>query len=134
MVTAADNITLKPGENLTVTFDVTVDAGISAGTLINTATASSNETSDISDTADIVTVPVTLSSFQALSGDIPGAVNFYWTTATEVGNVAFNLYQQISGEWVLINDQPIPSHVVDSIQTQHYSYQADGLDSQSLWY
>jgi uncharacterized repeat protein (TIGR01451 family) len=131
MVTAADNITLKPGEKLTVTFDVTVDAGVSSGTLTNTATANSNETSAISDTAvdTVVTTPVTLSSFQALSGDVPGAVNFHWTTATEVGNIAFNLYQRIDGEWVLINDQPIPSHVIDSIQTQHYSYQADELDS-----
>ena len=132
MVTAADNITLKPGEKLTVTFDVTVDSNAPTGALTNTATANSNETSAISDTAvdTIVTVPVTLSSFQALSGSMPGTVNFHWTTATEVGNVAFNLYQRIDGEWELINDQPIPSRVIDSIQTQSYSYQAYALDSQ----
>ena len=115
---------------MTVTYQVTVEAEAVMGSLTNTATFSSNETATITATDTVnVTTPVTLSSFQALSGEFPGAVQFNWTTATEVGNVAFNLYQRIDGEWELINDEPIPSQVIDSTQTQYYSYQAFGLDS-----
>ena len=43
LVTAADGISLAPGEMMTVTFDVTVDPG-TIGNLVNSATVLSNET------------------------------------------------------------------------------------------
>ncbi len=52
MVTTADGIMLAAGETMTVTYDVTVDAGASVSPLVNTATVDSAETDPLSDTAE----------------------------------------------------------------------------------
>jgi uncharacterized repeat protein (TIGR01451 family) len=59
MVTAADAITLKPGEAMTVTFKVTVDPGGVSTSLVNKATATSNETAPVTDSVtDRVVRPI----------------------------------------------------------------------------
>lgn len=69
------------------------------------------------------TTPVTVSYFKAEhQGD---SVNFTWSTATETGNVGFNLYVETGGELVQINDELIPSQAVDSLDRLDYSYQAN---------
>ena len=73
----------------------------------------------------LLTTPVTVASFRA---DRTGGVTaFEWTTATEVGNVGFNLLAQTAKGWERINREPIASKVFDSTQPQSYRYEASGL-------
>lgn len=67
--------------------------------------------------------PVTLSYFQA---ERRGAnVTFEWSTATETGNVGFNLYVvDADGQSTQVNPELIASAVVDSVERQDYTYRA----------
>jgi hypothetical protein len=66
--------------------------------------------------------PVTLSYFKAsLQGN---TVAFDWSTTSETGNVGFNLYVENGETRTRINNQLIPSHAVDSLNRQDYSYSA----------
>ena len=66
--------------------------------------------------------PVTLSYFNTQrNGD---SLQFDWSTATETGNVGFNLYAEKDGELVQVNDELIPSQVIDSLDRLDYRYQA----------
>ena len=56
--------------------------------------------------------PVTIAYFQAQRQG--NSVNFAWSTATETGNVGFNLYVKNNGKLTRINTELIPSQVVDS--------------------
>ncbi len=64
------------------------------------------------------TTPVTVSRFEAqrLGGDLIAE----WTTAAETGNVGFDLFAEISGDWRKLNRQLIPSHQLDSLVPQDY--------------
>ena len=66
--------------------------------------------------------PVTLSYFKAESSG--GSVNFAWSTATESGNLGFNLYAEEGGQLVKLNPEIIPSQKVDSLERLDYSYRA----------
>ncbi|MDD2921320.1 MAG: C25 family cysteine peptidase, partial [Anaerolineales bacterium] len=67
--------------------------------------------------------PVTVAYFRAEQQG--GSVDFEWSTVTETGNVGFNLYvQDQDGKLTRINDELIPSHVVDSLERQDYAYSA----------
>ncbi|MBV6395470.1 MAG: hypothetical protein HFACDABA_01046 [Anaerolineales bacterium] len=69
-----------------------------------------------------VPTPVTLSYFLAQrSGE---TVNFEWSTATESGNLGFNLYAADNGTLVRLNAQLIPSQAVDSLRRLDYSFAA----------
>lgn len=70
-----------------------------------------------------VSTPVTLSYFRAQRQG--GSVNFEWSTETESGNVGFNLYAEDGEQLVRINDELIPSHVVDSLSRQDYTFTAN---------
>ncbi len=66
--------------------------------------------------------PVTLSYFKAERlGD---QVLFNWSTATETGNVGFDLYAEQAGRLVLLNKELIPSQGTDSMARQDYSFTA----------
>jgi hypothetical protein len=67
--------------------------------------------------------PVTLSYFKASAQG--GTVIFDWSTATEIGNVGFNLYVENDGQKTRINQELIPSNAVDSLERQDYSFSAD---------
>ncbi|MBN1304051.1 MAG: carboxypeptidase regulatory-like domain-containing protein [Anaerolineales bacterium] len=70
-----------------------------------------------------VPTPVTLSYFSASRQG--NRVSFEWSTATETGNLGFNLYaEDEDGEKVWLNDQLIVSSVIDSLERQDYSYSA----------
>ncbi|MEM7194885.1 MAG: SdrD B-like domain-containing protein, partial [Pseudomonadota bacterium] len=67
----------------------------------------------------VVTNPITLGSFEAVESG--GVVTITWTTQTEVGNVGFTLYAEVSdGEWVRVNDALIVA-VGESTSVQTYS-------------
>ena len=70
------------------------------------------------------TLPVTLAYFQASAGK--EGVQFAWQTTTETGNVGFNLYVATKDGLQLVNDQLIPSAVVDSIEPQIYGFDMAG--------
>jgi hypothetical protein len=67
--------------------------------------------------------PVTLSYFRASANG--GAVDFAWSTATETGNVGFNLYVAYGATLTRLNNQLIASRAVDSLNRQDYSYTAN---------
>lgn len=66
--------------------------------------------------------PVTLSYFK--TEDQGDQVLFTWSTATETGNLGFNLYVQSGGRLIPVNDGLIPSSSIDSLDPQDYSYTA----------
>ena len=93
------------------------------GTALNGTTALVGETEDPFFTiTGGVTTPVTLSYFKA---ERQGSkVNFIWSTATETGNIGFNLYVDSGKGRVRINQELIPSNAVDSLDRQDYLYAA----------
>ncbi len=71
------------------------------------------------------TTPVTLSSFRAeRSGD---TVRFAWTTASEAGNIGFNLYAQTDAGLRRVNARLIPSRQRDSMTQAAYTFEAKGV-------
>jgi hypothetical protein len=79
------------------------------------------ETEDFIITTD---VPVTLSYFLAQRHG--SKVDFTWSTATETGNLGFNLYVETEdGQLLKINDQIIFSNTTDSLSRQDYSFNID---------
>lgn len=122
---------MGPGDFTTLTYTFTLtSAGTtttfsSQGWWSNDATFSPEAAQSALTCSSLITVPVTLASFRA---DRTGGVTaFEWTTATEVGNVGFNLLAQTAKGWERVNREPIPSKVVDSTQPQSYRYEASGL-------
>ena len=75
--------------------------------------------------SDSVTTPVVLAHFQSVIQDT--TVRFEWSTATEAGNAGFNLYTETETGLQRINGRLIPSHVVDSVEPQNYSFSAAGI-------
>jgi len=73
----------------------------------------------------IVATPVTLARFEAK--DYGSIVRFEWMTATEVGNLGFNLYAVHEEGMERLNDDLIPSAVVDSVEPQHYTFEAASI-------
>jgi hypothetical protein len=72
-----------------------------------------------------VVTPVTLSYFSATRQGT--GVTFEWSTSTETGNVGFNLYAEQDGELVQLNNELIPSKLVNSLARQDYSFTANTL-------
>lgn len=102
----------------------------STWTILNAANTGANTVggtvSSFSDfTAGNSTLPVTLAYFQATRrGD---STYFNWQTATETGNVGFNLYVEGKDGLQLVNPQLIASAAVDSLEPQPYTFTANGL-------
>ena len=79
-------------------------------------------TSTCTGETQVVTVPVTIAYFQAQRQG--NSVKFIWSTATESGNVGFNLYVVTGNKLTRLNTTLIPSKVIDSLDRQDYSYSA----------
>ncbi len=78
--------------------------------------------------AQVVTNPVTLRSFKTVAGVNPGDVTFEWSTATETGNLGFDLYYRSVGKgWRKVNGELILSKVVDSVTPQSYEFTAQEI-------
>ncbi len=67
-----------------------------------------------------VPTPVTLAFFRASRQS--GGTVFQWSTATEIGNLGFNLYVEQNGKRLKANSELIASHLVDSLNRLDYSY------------
>lgn len=81
--------------------------------------------SDVTLCVNPATTPVTLDSFKATA--VGDAVVFDWSTATEAGNLGFNLYGEVDGQWQRLNDQIIASHAVNTTEPQSYDFTAPGV-------
>lgn len=73
----------------------------------------------------VTTTPVTLASVEATP--IAAGVLFTWSTATEVGNVGFNLYVERGDERVRLNEELIPSQNPSSLVPLDYEFLATDL-------
>ncbi|MCE9644909.1 MAG: DUF11 domain-containing protein [Chloroflexi bacterium] len=72
-----------------------------------------------------VPTPVTVSYFYAVrdsKGRNGDTVTFNWSTATETGNVGFNIYVKSGQQLTQINKTLIPSRVIDSLDRQDYTF------------
>jgi len=67
----------------------------------------------------VITNPISLGLFKSTASG-GGEVIFDWATQTELANIAFNVYGELDGAWVVINDSPIIAQG-DSVQVQTYS-------------
>ena len=77
-----------------------------------------------------ITNPITLAWFKA--EDLGGGVRFEWMTATETGNVGFHLYAVGEQGLRRLNDELIPSQVIDSLEPQRYELEAWGVTEESF--
>ena len=90
------------------------------GGILSTGAAENGEVEDY--IIDNTTLSITISYFLAeRDGD---TVNFVWQTATETGVAGFNLFAETNGDLVQLNDELIPSPVIDSVTPTDYSYEA----------
>jgi hypothetical protein len=71
-------------------------------------------------TASLTTTPITLGHFRA--EDEGGRTEIRWTTATEAGNVGFNLYGKVNGSWVKLNADVIPSESIGATTPTDYRF------------
>lgn len=77
------------------------------------------------------TTPVTLSSFN--SSETSDGVKFEWSTATEVGNIGFNIYGVINGSKQRLNESTILSTKVDSLSPLDYQTTIENSDADSFY-
>lgn len=122
---------MGPGDVSTLTYTFTLTSAgsttsfSSQGWWANDSLFTSEVAQNALTCSALITVPVSLASFRA--DRTGGMTSFEWTTATEVGNVGFNLLAQTAKGWEKVNREPIASKVVDSTQPQSYRYEASGL-------
>lgn len=72
--------------------------------------------------------PVTLSYFRAER--LGGGVAFEWSTASETGNVGFDLYVEGKGGWRKVTKQPVASTSPFSLERTDYRLELPGLDGE----
>ncbi len=48
-----------------------------------------------------------------------------WSTTTESGTIAYNIYGLINDQWRKLNGQPIPATGINSTMPQHYHFQSE---------
>ncbi len=93
-----------------------------------TGGAADGEVEDNRFTAAALT-PVTLAHVKVKQrGD---TTDIEWTTATEAGNIGFNVYAETSGDWIRLNDKTISSSQVSGVAPAEYrlSTTMTGLNS-----
>ncbi len=81
----------------------------------------------------IASTPVTLAAFRATPEG--GALRLEWSTATEAGNLGFNVYGETAQGWRRLNRGLVRAHAADSLEPQHYALRvpADGLVGHELY-
>jgi Peptidase family C25 len=87
-----------------------------------------SQASALTCSVQISATPVTLAQFRAQRQD--GDVVLKWTTATETGNVGFNVYAETAEGTRQLNSRIVKSRTVDSVTPQRYRLQvpAEGLE------
>lgn len=123
------NTSIPANQVGTVVYSVTVNTndGVVSG-----RSASSFDGGPIcSESGVVTTTPVTLSYFKAeRTGD---GARFEWTTATEVGNIGFNIYAvDSSGQRRRLNDRIIPTQQHDGMSPASYVFEAEGVTDTSF--
>jgi uncharacterized repeat protein (TIGR01451 family) len=78
----------------------------------------------------VVTNPITLAWFKA--EERGGGVHFEWMTATETANVGFHLYAVGAEGLGRLNEEIIPSQVIDSLEPQRYAFEAWGVEAEEF--
>ncbi len=73
----------------------------------------------------VVTTPVTLSWFKTTHDKARGVTIIEWATATETGNIGFELYRRDKSGWVRVSGL-IPAKGVNSTDEHHYRYEHAG--------
>ena len=74
---------------------------------------------------------MTVSFFEAsVSGD---GTRFEWATGSETGNAGFNIYVETEAGRQKVNDSLILSSVVDSLDSQEYSFEASALQGDAFY-
>lgn len=48
-----------------------------------------------------------------------------WSTTTEAGTIAYNIYGMINDEWFKLNERPIAATGIHSTMPQHYQFQSE---------
>ena len=118
---------LAPGETWIVDFIVTYPGGANE-TVSNSASISATEVeTDVANNADTCnsTVPVTIARFNTMRDQ--DRTRFEWTTATEAGNIGFNIYAITENGRELINDRLISTKQFDSTEPQNYAFEVTGV-------
>ncbi|MFY9975509.1 MAG: C25 family cysteine peptidase, partial [Chromatiaceae bacterium] len=130
----------KPGVDehiYRVEIDFRADVGYAQQTLTNEACVDANN-NDPANPLDVrtcdqvtTTTPVTLSSFEATR--VGDAVRFEWSTATEAGNVGFNVYAERGEERARLNEALIPSQKPSSLVPLDYEFEATDVEGKRFW-
>lgn len=111
---------LGDGQTWIVEIAVDLDPG-TQGSLSHEVEVSADEEDDYAaDNQDSCasTVAVTLNRFEARR--VGDRIRFDWTTATEVGNVAFQVQALVDGVWSPLGDGPVPAKGIDSVVPHDY--------------
>jgi hypothetical protein len=154
--------TIAPnGGTFIVVYDFTTDAGLPVNSITSiqntVCTASYNNNDQFDDmgnvivdgvdeiftyddltncATDVVTTPVSISSFKASVSKLNSGYDFTWSTETETGNLGFNIYAIMGKTKFKLNEVLIPSSVIDSMNQQNYNYhinsQLNGLVSEFI--
>jgi hypothetical protein len=109
---------------------------ISAAEAVDLTGAIQQTCSNCTCSTTVQATPITLASFEAQPAG--RGARFEWSTETEVGNVGFNLYALVGGKRVKLNDEPIPTASIDSLEPQSYEayfdvpYDAEGFVIEDL--
>ncbi|PIE83471.1 MAG: hypothetical protein CSA09_00955 [Candidatus Contendobacter odensis] len=65
------------------------------------------------------TLPVTLSYMHAEQSS--SGLRIRWRTVAEIDNIGFNLYGDLAGHWVQLNDHLVASAAINSLEEQSYT-------------
>jgi hypothetical protein len=131
---------IGPGDGSSMTFDYTLDAGAPAdrtltfrttGYWANDSTFSPEVAQTTLTCSGFLTTPVTLSSFSTRRKG--GTTIAEWTTATEIQNAGFNLYEELEDGWRRVNDELIPSRAIDSTVPHRYRFGFSSLGDGQLY-
>jgi len=120
---------LQDGETWTVDIFVDDNTGgpVSVGHFVEVSADEVEAYNINNEDACSSTTPVTLAYFNAERTG--STVRFAWTTATETGNVGFNLYAVTDAGMKRLNAQLIASEQTDSMSPAAYSFVAKGVTS-----
>ena len=132
---------IGPGDTGSLTFDYTIDLDADNVTIAFDLDTFADPNDDAFDDeeeqltsggAEVVTcdnsfstTPVTLAFFRAETGAFSTSLS--WETATEAGNVGFNVYGRLAdGRWERLNASVIPSHGGNAGVPESYRFEVEG--------
>jgi hypothetical protein len=132
---------LETTQTWIVTIQVKINDGVKSGTNIGNVAyiysptdGSTKEDTNAdgkgSTTATTCTTPVSLSYFKTT--EIGERIRFDWSTATESGNLGFNILAVTDEGTVQLNEELIPSKTISSVDNQDYSLTVGNVDADTF--